>query len=160
MQHWRNWLLLTTVWQHSTHKFLSMVQPPPPKAWTNSNIILIHKKCDTNLPNNFRMIALGSRCAKLFHQLLAPRLVTHLTRNGYIDKIIQKAFISKINGTIEHTQFLSEIIWYSKANRHTLHTTLFLFRRCIWQCLTWITYDWFWMSWYPWGNSTLYQTAI
>ncbi len=35
---------------------------PPPKSWTNSNVTLIHKKGDTNLPTNFRMIALGSTC--------------------------------------------------------------------------------------------------
>ncbi len=81
--------------------------------------------CTTKLPTYFRMIALGSTCAKLFHQLLAPRFVTYLTRNRYIDKTIQKTFISKINGTIEHNQVLSEIIQHSKANRHTLHTTFF-----------------------------------
>ncbi len=68
------------------------------------------------------MIVLGSTCAKLCHQLLAPRFVTCLTRNRYIDKAIQKAFISKIKGTIEHTQIRSEIIQHSKANRRTLHT--------------------------------------
>ncbi len=46
-----------------------------------------------------------------------------LLNQKWIDKIIQKAFISKINGTIEHNQILSEIIQHSKANRCTLHTT-------------------------------------
>ena len=42
-----------------------------------------------------------------------------------IDKTTQKAFISKVNGVIEHNQVLHEIIDHAKCNRLTAHLTFF-----------------------------------
>ncbi len=89
------------------------------------NITLIYKKGECDQPANFRMIALGSTCAKLFHQILVQRFVHYLIANKFIDKTIQKAFINKINGTIEHNQLLLEMMQHAKANRKTLHLTFF-----------------------------------
>ena len=97
---------------------------PPPK-WAKSKITLIYKKGDAMDPSNFRMIALASTFGKIFHQIMAQRTTEFMLRNNYINPEIQKAFISKINGTIEHNQVLQEIIRHSKNNKKTAHITFF-----------------------------------
>ncbi len=44
-----------------------------------------------------------------------------MIRNKFIHPKIQKAFISKINGPIEHNQLLKETITYARVNKKTLH---------------------------------------
>ena len=56
---------------------------------------------------------------------MAQRFVTYLTENNYIDKSVQKAFINRINGTLEHNQVLTEAIQNAKSNRKTIHATFF-----------------------------------
>ena len=71
------------------------------------------------------MIALNSCIAKVYHQLLAYRFCDYLTSNNLIDVTLQKAFIQGINGCIEHTQVMQELIRHAKANNKTLHVTWF-----------------------------------
>ena len=56
--------------------FLSGAHPP---TWGESLVKLIHKKGDTAVPSNFRMIALSGCIGKLYHLILAERLTTFLT---------------------------------------------------------------------------------
>ena len=44
-----------------------------------------------------------------------------MVENGYIDKSVQKGFMANINGCIEHTTLLQEIIQNAKYNNKTLH---------------------------------------
>jgi hypothetical protein len=71
------------------------------------------------------MIAFPNTIGKIYHQILSTRLSDYLTSNNLIDKTIQKGFISRINGTIEHNQVYSEILAHAKHNKHSLHTTFF-----------------------------------
>ena len=97
----------------------------PPSKWGQSKITLIYKKGSNCEPTNFRMIALASTFGKIFHQILAQRTTDFMLKNKYIDSQTQKAFISKINGTIEHNQLLQEIIKHSKHHKKTVHITFF-----------------------------------
>ena len=71
------------------------------------------------------MIALSSVLGKTFHLLLSKRITSYLTSNNFIDSSTQKAFISKINGVIEHNQCLHEILDHAKLNKRTVHSTFF-----------------------------------
>jgi len=102
-----------------------LISPSPPPSWADSKITLIFKKGETKDPRNFRMIALSSVLGKTFHLLLAHRITTFLTENSFIDKTIQKAFIQKVNGVIEHNQCLHEIIDHARAKKRTAHMTFF-----------------------------------
>ena len=97
----------------------------PPESWSCCKVTLIHKGGDTNLPEHFRMISLTSCVSKVFHQILANRLVYYMTENRFIDPDVQKAFINGINGCVEHNQVLQEIISHSKAKKRTVHVTFF-----------------------------------
>ena len=71
------------------------------------------------------MIALSSVLGKTFHLILSQRLSTFLTENKLIDNSVQKAFLRKINGTIEHNQSIQEVLLHARANRRTAHLTFF-----------------------------------
>ena len=99
--------------------------PTPPSSWGKSKITLIYKKGESDDPRNFRMIALSSVLGKTFHLLLAHRISSYLTSNNFIDKSTQKAFLSKVNGVLEHNQTLHEILDHAKLNKRTVHSTFF-----------------------------------
>ena len=115
----------------STHHFLAtlfsklLLTNDPPDMWSSSKVILIHKKGDTNEPGNFRMIALTSCVGKLYHQLLANRIIDFLTTNKLLDPDTQKAFIPKVNGCLEHGYVLQEAIAHCRQKKKTLHCTFF-----------------------------------
>ena len=115
----------------STHHFLAtlfsklLLTHDPPDMWSSSKVILIHKKGNTNEPGNFRMIALTSCVGKLYHQLLANKIIDFLTTNKLLDSDTQKAFIPKVNGCVEHGYVLQEAIAHSRQKKKTLHCTFF-----------------------------------
>ena len=71
------------------------------------------------------MIALTSCVGKLYHQLLANRIIDFLTTNKLLDSDTQKAFIPKVNGCVEHGYVLQEAIAHSRRKKNTLHCTFF-----------------------------------
>ncbi len=115
----------------STHHFMAtlfskiLVSGTPPSSWSDSKITLIHKKQSTDIPSNFRMIALASCVGKIYHQVLAERSDGFIKSNKLIDTTYQKAFLSGKNGCVEHNQVLHEIIRHSKSNNRTVHITWF-----------------------------------
>lgn len=102
-----------------------LVSAATPSTWTSSKITLIYKKGHDSDPQNFRMIALSCTMGKIYHQIMGNRTVDYMTANKFIDPSIQKAFIQKINGTIEHNILLHEIINHAKANHKTVHISFF-----------------------------------
>jgi len=71
------------------------------------------------------MIALTSVVAKLYHQIMAERMTDYLVRANIIDSTTQKAFLRGINGCIEHTQCMQEILAYARNRSRTVHVTFF-----------------------------------
>ena len=60
-----------------------------------------------------------------FHLLLADRLTKYLTVKNLIDPTMQKAFLPRINGCIEHSMVLDELIKDARVNKSTLNGTFF-----------------------------------
>ena len=100
-----------------------------PEAWGLSNIILIPKgareKVNTENPADFRMIALTTNVAKLYHTMESSRTISFMTMNNYLDTSAQKAYIQGINGCVEHVKVIQEVIQHAKANNKTAHVTWF-----------------------------------
>ena len=96
-----------------------------PKAWTGSLVKLLHKAGSTDEPSNFRPLALSSCLGKPYHQIKAARLNQFMVSNGYINTSHQKAFLSNINGCMEHIKVLQEVIQDAKANKKTVHISWF-----------------------------------
>jgi len=99
----------------------------PPQGWTMSLVKLIHKdpESDTKDPGNFRMIALTSAIGKLYHLLLADRFDIYIKNNGLLDIELQKAFLKGLNGTLDHTFVVSELICHARLNYRSIHLTWF-----------------------------------
>ena len=75
-----------------THHFLATLfsqllleTQDPPENWSRCRVTLIHKGGETNLPENFRIISLTLCVSKVYHQILANRLVFYTTENRFID---------------------------------------------------------------------------
>ena len=98
----------------------------PPESWSSSRVSLIYKDNSTDDPGNFRMISLTPCVGKLFHQIMAERTATILCKNGIIDDSTQKAFLRGINGCIEHTQTMHELL----ASVRLKDCTYNIFRPC------------------------------
>ena len=96
-----------------------------PESWSSFRVSLIYKANSTDDPANFRMISLTPCLGKLFHQIMAERTATFLCKNGIIDDSMQKAFLRGINGCIEHTQTMHELLASARSNKKTIHITFF-----------------------------------
>ena len=94
-----------------------------PASWASSPVVLAHKDGDTADPSMFRMIALTSTLGKPYHQIKAERMAQFMTKNGYIDESTQKAFLKGVNGCIEHTQVLQEVIQDAKQKKRVVHVS-------------------------------------
>lgn len=95
-----------------------------PSSWQEGTITLIYKAGDSNDPANYRPIALTSTISKVFHSILAKRMLQFATANRIIDPSIQKGFLHGVKGCPEHSTVLQSMIRHAKRCHKTLH--------CIW----------------------------
>ena len=95
-----------------------------PAQWTKATTILIHKKGDPSLPENFKPITLEPVSLKIFTSLLRNRVFTYLINNQYIESHYQKGFIPAMSGTFEHIAEMSHIISHSRKQQRSVTITL------------------------------------
>ena len=95
-----------------------------PTIWKKACTILIHKKGDTSDPSNFRPITLQSFPLKIFTSCLKSAIFKFLSQNNYIEQDIQKGFIPKVSGTLEHTFQMATIIDKAHIKQCSLVITL------------------------------------
>ena len=94
-----------------------------PTDWKVGETILISKEENTSDPACFRPITLKNSSGNLGMGILAQRTIEFLTENEYIDKSIQKGFMEKISGCVEHTEALTEMLQDAKKNGKPIMTT-------------------------------------
>ena len=95
-----------------------------PSVWKKAVTILIYKSEDPSDPKNFRPITLGNVFLKVYTSIIRNRICKYLQANDHIECRVQKGFIPKISGTIEHIQQLAHIIRQVKRKQKTLIVTL------------------------------------
>ena len=71
------------------------------------------------------MIALTNCIGKVFHLILAKRTTSFILANKLIDITVQKGFLPKIDGCIEHNMLLDEVLSDVKNEKETAHITFF-----------------------------------
>ena len=99
-----------------------------PKDWKVAAIKLIGKeaaKNDPSQPANFRPIALTSCIGKLFTSILKNRWLEFMLGNKYLDRSVQKAFMTATPGCTEHHSKLGAIL-HEARKRHRSVTTAWL----------------------------------
>ena len=95
-----------------------------PSVWEKAVTILIYKSDDPSNPKNFRPITLENVFLKVYTSYIRNQIFEYLKANDYIECRVQKGFIPKISGTIEHTQQLAYIIRHAKRKQKALVVTL------------------------------------
>ena len=88
-----------------------------PDAWTEAIIQPLHKKGNTQDPNNYRGISLLNVCSKLYSYILNKRLVTWVEENGSIGEE-QRVLggITQLLTTSLHYLLLFKNICYTRRN--------------------------------------------
>ena len=78
------WKNLPDTWiQHVTDLFNRMYdEGRVPEDWSKSKMIMLYKKGDPNLPENYRGIALLNAITKIFTSILSSRIKTFIETNG------------------------------------------------------------------------------
>jgi len=92
-------------------------QSTVPSHWKLAAIKLIPKssaKDDPTSPSNFRPIALTSCIGKLFTTILRNRWLTYMVENNFLDRSIQKVFMTATPGCVEHHCKLGAILAEAK----------------------------------------------
>ena len=96
-----------------------------PPCWSSAVVKLIHKRGQKHIPKNWRPISLTSALGKLFNSMIGHQILTHTVSSGLLDTSVQKGFLPKMSGTLEHTQALSEILQYYRRNKRQYCLTQF-----------------------------------
>ena len=94
-----------------------------PAQWKMASVKLLGKPAaenDPTLPSNFRPIALTSCVGKLFTTIVRNRWLSFMIANQYLDRSVQKAFMPKTPGCVEHHHKLAEVIKDAKLRRKSL----------------------------------------
>ena len=95
-----------------------------PNEWKKVCTVLAHKKGDTMEPANFRPITLESVPLKIFTSALRNSIFAFLSSNNFIEHGIQKGFIPRLSGTLEHTSLMAHIINRARSRQRSLVITL------------------------------------
>lgn len=74
-----------------------------PHSWQQAVVILLPKSDILDDPSQFRPIALSNCDGKLFFTLLSKRLLEYLLSNSYMSTRVQKGFLPKVAGCVEHS---------------------------------------------------------
>ena len=92
-----------------------------PSEWQRAVTVFIPKEQNSSTISQFRSIALLNVEGKIFFSILAKRLTSYLTSNGYIDTSCQKAGVPGFPGCVEHSAVIWEQIQRAKRERGDLH---------------------------------------
>lgn len=106
----RLWNLLKVIWRKGII----------PDEWLHAEGIFTPKEKNSKHISQFRTISLLNVEGKIFFAILARRLTTYLTTNGYIDTTVQKGGVPGFSGCVEHTSAISQLIREAKVNKSDL----------------------------------------
>ena len=92
-----------------------------PIQWRIGESILLPKTTDLGDPGKFRNITMTNTSGKVAMGMLADKMLDYMTANQYIDTSVQKGFLRKMPGCIEHTQALMEELRDAKTKRRQVY---------------------------------------
>ena len=91
-----------------------------PESWALAYIALLQKSDNLDHPGEFRPIAITNTIGKLFFSVLSNRLQFFMLDNEYIDRKLQKGFLSGVSGCIEHSFTLWEAFKDAKEEQRQI----------------------------------------
>ena len=97
----------------------------PPTQWCSIRVKMIPKgQVNPQDINEFRPIAVGSLVCKLLHAVMGSRLWRHCLDQGVIDFRVQKGFLPKVSGCVDHIHTLLQLLRSSHRSNSQLHLLL------------------------------------
>jgi hypothetical protein len=94
-----------------------------PDDWAQAYVVLLSKSEDLKSPGEFRPIAVTNTSGKIFFSVVSDRLQMFMVKNVYIDKDIQKGFLTGVAGCVEHSFALMEALRDAKDGPRQIVTT-------------------------------------
>jgi hypothetical protein len=94
-----------------------------PKRFGVATAILLPKSSTFTDPKEFRPIVLLSSVSKLFWAIVQQRLQRFMVDNRYIDQNIQKGFMEKQSGCLEHNDLLFEALRDARLSKRQILVT-------------------------------------
>lgn len=94
-----------------------------PDDWAEAFIILLAKSSHLDQCSEFRPIAITCTVGKIFFSVLSDRLQSFMVKNCYIDREIQKGFVSELSGCLEHGYALFEAMREAKEEQRQIVIT-------------------------------------
>ena len=89
--------------------------------WTISEGVFIPKEENAKEISQFRPISLLNVEGKLFFGVLARRVRTYQSDNEYVNTSVQKGGIQGMQGCVEHSRMVWEVIKTAKEEKRDLH---------------------------------------
>src|SRR5882757_9554271 len=99
-----------------------------PAIWKRGVTVLIHKRGDTSDPANYRPITLQNCWYKIFSKVYASSIFEFLSKNKFIDTEYQKGFWRGVDGVLEHTEVLEQMLKSAKKERRNIIICLLDFK--------------------------------
>ena len=69
-----------------------------PRQWASAWITLLSKSEVLDQPSEFRPIAIAATAGKIFFSVVSERLQKFMVKNGYIQRGVQKGFLTRLSG--------------------------------------------------------------
>jgi len=91
-----------------------------PHAWGSACVILLAKSAKTDTPADFRPIALGNADGKVFFTLVQRRLTKYMLDNKYLDRSVQKGFIPRTAGCVDHATLLHSALRNARDHHRSI----------------------------------------
>jgi hypothetical protein len=104
------YLLLSLIW--TTRKI--------PTQWKVARVKLLPKSEDTSTPGVMRPISMVNVEGRIFWSLYQKQMAEYFIGNGYIDLRVQKGFLEKMAGCIEHATINWEVLKDAKDKRRQI----------------------------------------
>ena len=90
------------------------------EQWMTAEGVYIPKEQNSTDINQFRPISLLNVEGKIFFSIMAARLTSYLTENGYINTSVQKGGIPGVSGCLEHATMIWEAVQRAKSEKLNL----------------------------------------
>ena len=91
-----------------------------PTSWQRAMIVLLAKRDVLDRPSEFRPIALLNAEGRLIFTLMNGRLSDYMLKNGYIDTRVQKGFIERLAGCVEHFETVHAALLDARTRKKNL----------------------------------------
>ena len=95
-----------------------------PMNWKRACTVLVHKNGDTSDPSNFWPITLESVPLKICTSCVRDSMFSYLKSNNCLEHKIQKGFLPKLSGTLEHTAQMAQVISKARVKKRSFVITL------------------------------------